>query len=867
MENDNELSFVQFGIASAEQIMRQSVVDITSTDKFGDHGVYDERMGPLHGQQCKTCMQPSLACTGHFGHIVLLEPVPNPLFVSRLVSLCGIFCWHCSRRVVEMIPKIRHKRNESFLSVLTSKTRNIKCHACKMDQPIIFVDKNGVLHNKGTNCTLGKTITSTRVDTFELLKMLSKITIDDLTSIGLNVQHARPKDYMLTLLPVLPHMNRPYMVSHGQQTCCDDLTTLYCDVVKINKKALRLERKSEPYMQLMDRLTFTIRTLFNNSDGAATHPSSGRRIRGMAERMANKDGLFRSNIMGKRSDQTARAVAIPGPQMNCDQVGIPKRIAKILTRFIRCTFENIVQLQDMCDQNKVDIVERIVNGNRVEFGVARFCNQKQTRLHPGDVIMRDGQLPLRVFSGHEIIIDGDIIMRSGLTIVASPNRFRKFVICVGDGVSRYLEDGDLLLVNRQPTLHTGSMTAMNIIIHDGFGIALPLSVTHRLNADFDGDEINLHSVQSDEALNELKELAHASKAIVSSTTGKPFITLVQDTTLALYLMTKKPSPIDDDLLSIEEIERVNEVRRLLNIKNKICEEQNGQDTLALLSSCLPRLLFVNTNNIQIVCGIWVSGICDKKATTFLTNIVYNDFGDVAASTMISKLQHMAVAWLSRRGFTIDGNDVKPIDDMETISSIVEKMSQTENGRTIRDFLHHDAIKRTVDSNLQDCVISGAKGTSINIGQIVAVVGQQQGKSGFIDASLSHDRVVMSDIVNTSDSGFEKLCRSGFIVNSFASGLTNREYFLHSIPSRESIVNTATGTANSGYLQHRLVKIADDAVIQDGQVIYSAGSKKTLSLSYNGGLNPFAPRVNKAHELVKQKLTAVCERSGSPEHGE
>lgn len=840
---DQELKFVQFGIASSDMILRQSVVDITSTEKFGEHGVYDERMGPLNGQTCKTCLQPALACTGHFGHIVLIEPIPNPLFVSRLLSICGIFCWYCSRRVIDVIPKIRQRRNESFLSVMTSKTRNLKCHACKMEQPIIVYDKSGVLHFKNGE----------RIDNFKLVDMLKNITVDDLISVGIHVENAMPKDYVLTVLPVLPHMNRPYM-TQGTQKCCDDLTTLYCDIVKINKKASKLERGSEQYNSLIDRLSFTIRTLFNNSDGAATHPSSGRRIRGMAERMANKDGLFRNNIMGKRSDQTARAVAVPGPHLNCDQVGVPKKIAQILTKYTKCTADNITQLQELCDTNMVDVVERYVDGNRVEFGVARFCNQKQTRLHPGDVIMRLGELPLNVVTGHEIIKQGDVIMRKDSfgkmkEVEALPNRFRKFVLQIGDGVSRYLQNGDLLLVNRQPTLHTGSMAGMEVVISDGFGISLPLSLTHRLNADFDGDEINLHSVQSDEALNELKELAHASKTIMSSTTSKPFITVVQDTTLALYLMTKDITIVDDDLIDMKKVERISSVRRALNIKH----DPKVIDTLVLLSTCLPEKLMINTNNIQIVCGVWISGICDKDATLYLTNIVYGDFGALEASSMITRMQHVGVAWLSRRGFTIDANDVKPIKNVEDI--IANMANSGESGRNIRDYLHNIAIQDSKNSNLQDCVRSGAKGTSLNIGQIISTVGQQQGKSGFIDATLSNGRVVMQDKCDEELDNYQKLVKYGYVVNSFGSGLNCREYFLHAIPSRESIVNTATGTANSGYLQHRLVKIADDAIIKNGQVIYNAGTKKTLSLTYNNGTNPFAPRIDPNHERVKMQLMA------------
>lgn len=480
---DCELTYIRFGIASREDILLQSVVEITSSDRFGDGSVYDERMGPLDYTKCKTCMQPALSCTGHFGHINLIEPIVNPMFSSRLLTYFGIFCWYCSSRVISTIPKIQRKRNESFISILNAKTRGLPCHQCGMYQPVFAIDKYGIL----VCTTVDKQ--DCRVNTFDAIKMLSNIKSDDLKLIVENYEYAHPKNYILSALPVLPHINRPFLYQ-GNQTCDDDLTTLYLDIVKNNIKAKKYPRDSEQYLNHLNKVAFTIQILFNNSNGTAKHPSSGRKIRGLAERMAGKEGLFRNNCNGKRSDHTARAVASPGPGLRVGEIGLPRSIANILTRVIKCTLWNREELQELCDNNMIDRVERLINGSLAEFGVARFCNQPQTRLDPGDVIMRDNCLPIIVQTGHEILQEGDKIIRGNEVINAQPKRFRQFTIEIGDLVSRYLQNGDVLLVNRQPTLHTGSMVAGNIIIHDDFTIKLQLSVTKPFNLDFDGDEVS-----------------------------------------------------------------------------------------------------------------------------------------------------------------------------------------------------------------------------------------------------------------------------------------------------------------------------------------------------------------------------------------
>lgn len=826
-----ELESIQFGVASPKDIIASSVVEVTNVDRFGDSSVYDERMGALDGGMCRTCTQDLTDCPGHFGHINLVEPIPNPLFVTRLLLYFGIFCRYCSKMVVKDVRTVKSAvRNDSYLSTVIAKSKNATCSFCDMQQPVIRVDKSGILWES----TYGL---EDRLDPKSAIDMLSKISVDDLTKLGLYSKFVEPKNLFFTVLPVMSHINRPFMMQ-GSLSCDDDLTTLYLDILKNNIKAKKYAIKSEQYIVHVTRLTTAIQTLCNNSSGKAKHPSSGRKIKGLAERFAGKDGLLRNNIMGKRCDQTARAVVAPGPELQCGQVGVPRQIANILTKPIEATSDNIVELQEMCDNGFVDRVDRVVNGRMQEYGVARFCNRKQTQLDPGDIIIRLDKMHTKVVTGHEILQQGDVILRDGVIIPTDYARCRRFLLQVGDVVSRYLIDGDLLLTNRQPTLHTANMKAMNIVIIDDKCFRFPLSDTFSFNMDFDGDEANAHAVQSNEALQELHDNAHTRRTIISPSTGDPCITLVQDTILALYLMTREVSYIGGELVSNEDFLRITAVRKSLGI-----EVGNCVDSFAIVSSCLPKKLMINTPKFQVVCGVWISGILDKSASKYITRVTLSELGCTETNNMLSKLQHVAVKWITMRGFTIDGNDVEPMDT-KLVKDYVESMANIgESPQAIRDGLHSLAISNAESGNIRACVESGAKGSNVNIGQICAVVGQQQSSSDSSDQILNSGRVLLHDeYLTESSSKYDRLLYYGFVQNSFASGLTPREQFIHAIPSRDAIVDTATGTAMTGYVEHRLIKAGEDIKAINGQVIYNSGFPKTFSLGYNNGVNPFAPKL-------------------------
>ena len=218
---------------------------------------------------------------------------------------------------------------------------------------------------------------------------------------------------------------------------------------------------------------------------------SGRSLKSIMQRLKGKEGRIRNNLMGKRVDYSARSVITPDPNLELDELGVPIKIATNLT------FPEIVN-----DYNKKKLEDYIKNGDN--------------------------------FPGVKSIVKKD----NGKKITVFEDNMDCIVIENGDIVNRHLMDGDYVLFNRQPSLHKMSMMGHRVRVLSGNTFRLNVSVTPPYNADFDGDEMNMHVPQSYETMIELKEIMNVNKQIISPRENKPIITIVQDTLLGINKLTR-----------------------------------------------------------------------------------------------------------------------------------------------------------------------------------------------------------------------------------------------------------------------------------------------------------------------------------------
>ena len=288
-------------------------------------------------------------------------------------------------------------------------------------------------------------------------RVLKGISEADCKRIGFNPEFARPDWMVITVVPVPPPQVRPSIqMASSTGRGEDDLTVKLADIIRSNRTLREQERNGAPnHIQLQQArlLQYHMSTFVTNTMPGVPPATtkSGRPLKSVSQRLKGKEGRIRGNLMGKRVDYSARTVITPDPNLAIDEVGVPRSIARNLTYPEIVTPFNIERLQEL------------VNNGPIELPGARY------------IIRKDG-LRLDLRQSH----------------VQTHLQY-------GYRVERHIEDGDIVMFNRQPSLHKMSIMSHRVKIMPYSTFRLNLSVTTPYNADFDGDEMNLHVMQSMEA--------------------------------------------------------------------------------------------------------------------------------------------------------------------------------------------------------------------------------------------------------------------------------------------------------------------------------------------------------------------------------
>ena len=849
---------VQFGLFSPEEIRAISVAKIEypetidqTTKRAREGGLNDPRLGSIDRNfKCQTCGEDMTECPGHFGHIELAKPVFHIGFISKIKKVCESICMHCGRLLLDethpaMAQAIRirdpKRRFNAVWGLCKSKM------ICETENPTNEEENAGDMETSGRG-GCGHTQPTIRRDGLklwgtwkqnknyeeseqperrlltpnEILNVFKHISPEDCFRLGFNEDYARPEWMLVTVLPVPPPPVRPSISFNDTARGEDDLTFKLADVLKANINVQRLEIDGSPQHVINEfesLLQFHVATYMDNDIAGQPQAlqKTGRPIKSIRARLKGKEGRLRGNLMGKRVDFSARTVISGDPNLDLDQVGVPVSIAKTLSYPEIVTPYNIHKL-----------TEYVRNGPSE---------------HPGaKYVIRDtgDRIDLRYNKRA-----GDIALQYGWK------------------VERHLMDDDPVLFNRQPSLHKMSMMCHRVKIMPYSTFRLNLSVTSPYNADFDGDEMNLHVPQSPETRAEMSELAAVPLQIVSPQSNKPVMGIVQDTLCGIRKMTLRDTFIEYDqvmnmLYWIPNWDGVVPPPAILKPKPLWSGKQ-------LLSMAIPKgihmqrfddgttLLSPKDNGILIVDGEIIFGVVDKKAVGAtsggLIHTVSREKGPHVCAGLFSSIQKVTNYWLLHNGFSIGiGDTIADSRTMKNVTTTIEDAKEKvqeitvdaeknrldpEPGMTLRESFEHnvsrvlnqarDTAGRSAEMNLKDqnnvkqMVVSGSKGSFINISQMSACVGQQivEGKRipfGFADRTLPH--------FTKDDYSPES---KGFVENSYLRGLTPQEFFFHAMAGREGLIDTAVKTAETGYIQRRLIKALEDIMVHyDGTTRNSLG---------------------------------------------
>tara|TARA_Y100000766_G_scaffold195381_1_gene167948 strand:- start:3336 stop:6533 length:3198 start_codon:yes stop_codon:yes gene_type:complete len=443
-------------------------------------------------------------------------------------------------------------------------------------------------------------------------------------------------------------------------------------------------------------------------------------------------------------------------------------------------------------------------------------------------------------------------------------------------VERHLIDGDVAIFNRQPSLHRMSMMVHEVRVMEGHTFRFNLAVCTPYNADFDGDEMNLHVIQSEEARAEAKILMRVQEHILTPRYGGAVIGGIHDHISGAYLLSRPGTLINrrHGLEMLGNIGFIGDLPEVVKDENGV-ECFRGQDIISLIVPDNIHLRFRSRSNDDVVVKNGkVEGTLDKRAIGAedgrLLDAIVQTNGPEKGAKFLDDFTRLSIAACTSLGFTtgIDDEDLsasalEAIRDANVEAGILVQEAldkfgkdgrgyETRAGRTPRETLEED-IMVILDQGKQQAgdvakdelaqsgstnaavnmAISGARGSMDNLNMMAGSIGQAKvrGKRlerGYNERVLPHFR-----------RGGRAAADRGFISSSFKRGLEPTEFFMLSISGRESLVDTAVRTAKSGYMQRRLINAMDDLKVYDDSMLSVRNTaNRIIQFSYGeDGIDP------------------------------
>jgi len=828
---------IRFGLISPQEFRKMSVVKIITADTYDDDGfpiemgLMDPRLGVIDpGLRCRSCGGRPGECPGHFGHIDLIAPVIHVGFAKLIRKVLRAICRDCSRLMlqdnekkmyltqIQTLERLGQLSDDVVNKVFAEARKHKNCPYCgaeqkeiKFERPLSYIED-------------GHKLTPSDIrDRFE------KIPDDDIAVMGMNPATARPEWMILTVLPVPPVTMRPSITLESGQRSEDDLTHKLVDIIRINQRFQENREAGAPQLiieDLWELLQYHVTTFLDNTVSGvppARH-RSGRPLKTLSQRLKGKEGRFRGSLSGKRVNFSARTVISPDPNLSINEVGVPLDVAMELS------------------------VPMIVNSRNKEV-VKAFVLRGPDK-HPG--------------VNYTTRADGRRVKVTDKNAAEVAEQ-----IDTGWRIDRQLADGDIVLFNRQPSLHRMSIMAHRVKVMPYKTFRLNPAVCPPYNADFDGDEMNLHVPQTEEARAEAEILMRVQENILSPRFGGPIIGGIHDYVTGSFLLTHGEKPIYRS--EVMELLKKFNIPKLPEPKGFI-DDQPYWTGKQIFSTVLPKGLNLtfkadfcmncesckaedceNDAFVVIKDGQLLKGTIDAEAVGAfkgkITDRVIKEFSPTVASEFLDRMTLLALRGIMYAGFSfgIDDEDIpkeaaEQIDDTtraarENVQKLIEAYRAGEleplPGRTLDETLEMRIMQTLgrardsagkiasrylgLDNSGVVMAVSGARGSMLNLTQMAACVGQQSVrgeriKRGYAGRTLPHFK--------RDDLGAEA---HGFVESSYKDGLSPTEFFFHAIGGREGLVDTAIRTSQSGYLQRRLVNALQDLEVKyDGTVQETRG---------------------------------------------
>ena len=895
MSLPKSIESIEFRMMSTQDIAQISELEVIESKLYEEdsyvpkaYGLLDPRLGvSTKSDICQTWKSNYVDCPGHYGYIKLELPVYHIGFFKHIITILQWIWKGCSRfllsdkeRKIILDKKIKitdpMQRDEIRRKMIDDCKKVINCEfcgyfngtvkkepgiACKITHDLYNIKKrkddemdnitqsfeNILKINKDVEWGLNKM--QQDINPLIAYNLLKNIRKDDIPLFDMNGKNINPWDMIVYYIIVPPVCLRPSVAVTETKRNEDDLTVKLSEIIQLNMIIKSFIVNGQNYSKLStswNQLQYTLAQYINaDTPGLPLNMIGNKAIRAFCQRLKGKQGRFRGNLSGKRVDFSGRTVISPDPNAEIGQVVVPVDMAKIFTFPVWVNEYNIEFLKKL-----------IKNGSEV---------------HPGANFVQ---------------------FQNGIKMKIRENN--SYAICkelkIGDIVERHLIDGDSVLFNRQPSLHRLSIMCHKAKVMPWKTLRFNECCCGPYNADFDGDEMNIHLPQTYEAKAEASILMNVVNNLVTPKNGEPLIAATQDFLTASFLLTNKDQFydqaefckicsyfwIDDNeiitipppaILKPMKLWTGKQVISLLirqNYKSNIVlnielEEKNYTDNTFQMCPWDGYVIFSSSELMWGNLGKATLGGGSKRGLFY--TLIRNWSSEIAAKWML-RLSKFASRWISNYGMSIGISDVTPFGINEKKAEIIkegyvkcekfiekfhlgklnlkagwnaEQTLESELNGVLSDIREKAGklLKNTLPRTNSPLIMAtcGSKGSYLNLSQMIAWVGQQTVNGqripeGFINRTLPH---------------FDKNSKSpdakGFWGASFYNGLNATEFFFHTVGGREGLVDTAVKTAETGYMQRRLIKSLEDLSVKYDYSVRTSTGQMIQFLYGDDGLDP------------------------------
>ncbi|XP_019885205.1 DNA-directed RNA polymerase III subunit RPC1 isoform X2 [Camponotus floridanus] len=894
----NEISHISFEADNSQNMLMQSSVQVITRNLYNEdtertpfmHGILDRRMGvSSNGTECTTCGKILQDCVGHFGYIDLALPIFHVGHFRSIIQILQMICKNCSHILLtteernfysqkiqnpnfgylmrkglrkQIWEKAKKKticpnckenngpvKKAGFLKIVYERHKNLKKTDPLIQEklaelgPLMEQDKE----LKSIVDQNHRTVFDQCLFPNMVLELFTRIPASDVCLLLMNPKCAVPADLILSRIPVPPVCIRPSTLSDIKAGTNEDYLTMKLSEISLINEVIYKQTNvnANKYVEQWDYLQLHCGLYINSEmSGIPAHMQPKKFGRGIVQRLKGKQGRFRGNLSGKRVDFSSRTVISPDPNLRIDQVGVPIQIAMILT------------YPEKVNSSNIELMRALVrNGPNVHPGAnyVQYNNNSQNN---------------RVF------------LQYGNRIKAAQD------LKNGDIVERHLKDNDLVLFNRQPSLHKLSIMAhrTKVLKHRTFRFNECCCAPY--NADFDGDEMNLHLPQTEEAKAEALVLLANKSNLVTPRNGDLLIAATQDFITGGYLLTQKDVFFDREqvklaLCFLAGADASLTVTLPIPAILKPVKLWTGKQIFSLIIRPSPECpvkanlktkgktyttgeefcindSYVIIRNSELLAGAMDVSTLGSGSKQNIFYILLRDWGEDYATASMWRLTRLTNHFNFDRGISIGLSDLIAsqglVQARESIlnthySKCHEYIKLMEQGQlasqpgcsveetletkilnelsVIRDNVGKACLKELHRTNTPlTMALCGSKGSYINVSQMIGCVGQQainghRVPNGFENRALPH---VLAQL-RTPDV-------KGFVKNSFYSGLGSKEFYFHAMGGREGLTDTAVKTADTGYMQRRLIKSLEDLCVHYDMTVRNS-MRDIIQICYGG----------------------------------